>query len=346
MSPSIIPVAGPTVVGQGRYVYKPDPTWPRLPEGVTLSEAAAVAADSRGRVYVFARVPHRVLVFAADGSFLTTWGEGQFARPHGLFIGPDDGLYLTDDLGHTVRKFTTEGNLLLTLGVQGRASDTGVSGMDYRTICRTAGPFCYPTNLALSPSGDLYISDGYGNARVHQFSPDGRHIRTWGEIGSGPGQFQLPHGIAVDRQGTVYVADRENSRIQLFTPEGKYLAQWTDVARPCQVFIDSEGMVMVAELGHRAGRWPNSPPPAADAVGGRVSIFNPAGKLLSRWGGGERPSEPGDFLAPHDLWVDGRGDLYVAEVIRSAGDPDGPAGHALQKFVRCADGDSSACQPR
>jgi DNA-binding beta-propeller fold protein YncE len=335
MSLSTTSAARSTVVGQGRYAYKPDPTWPRLPEGVALTEAAAVASDSRNRIYVFARGPHRVLVFAAEGAFLAAWGEGLFARPHGLFLGPDDALYLTDDAGHTIRKFTTEGQLLLTLGVQGQASDTGVVGMDYRTIRRAAGPFCYPTNVALSPVGELYVSDGYGNARVHQFSPDGKWVRSWGEQGSGPGQFQLPHGIAVDREGIVYVADRENSRIQLFSREGEYLTEWTDVARPCQVFIDSEGMVLVAELGHRAGRWPNSPPPPDGAPGGRVSIFNRDGKLLSRWGGGERPNELGDFLAPHDLWVDGHGNLYVAEVIRSAGGPNGPAGHALQKFVRC-----------
>jgi DNA-binding beta-propeller fold protein YncE len=328
--------AGTPRVGQGRFRYTPEPGWPRLPEGCAFAEAAAVAADSRGRVYVFHREPHGVLVFERDGTGLGAWGRGPFARPHGLFVGPDDALFLTDDAGHTVRKFTPEGEPLLTLGA-GRPSDTGVSGMDYRTIRRAGPPFNYPTNVALSPAGELYVTDGYGNARVHKFAADGRLILSWGEPGAGPGQFNLPHGIAVDRHGTVYVADRENSRVQLFTPGGEYLGEWTDVARPCQLFIDPEGAVFVAELGFRVAMWPGTRPPYPGAPGGRVSVFGPDGRLLARWGGGERPGEPGDFLAPHGIWVDSRGDVYVAEVVRSAGaGPGTPASRSLQKFIRCA----------
>jgi DNA-binding beta-propeller fold protein YncE len=296
-----------------------------------------VATDSRGRVYVFSRLPHQVLVFDRTGNFLTSWGDGLFVRPHGMFIGPDDALYLTDDGDHTVRKFTPEGKLLLTLGTRGRASDTGATSMDFRTVLRGGPPFHFPTNLAIAPSGELFVSDGYGNARVHKFTPDGRLLKSWGEPGAGPGQFHLPHGIAVGQAGIVFVADRENSRIQLFSSEGEYLDQWTDVARPCQVFTDPEGTVYVAELGFRVAMWPGSHAPKPDAPGGRISVFSPEGKLLARWGGGERPAEPGDFLAPHSLWVDSHGDLYVAEVILAAGakrDPAGPNAHALQKFVR------------
>src|SRR5262249_23942543 len=114
------------------------------------------------------------MVFGRDGTFLTSWGEGLFARPHGLFIAPDDSVYCTDDLDHTVRKFTPEGQLLMTLGASGQYSDTGATSMDFRTILRAGPPFHYPTNLAMSPQGDLYISDGYGNARIHKFTADGR----------------------------------------------------------------------------------------------------------------------------------------------------------------------------
>jgi DNA-binding beta-propeller fold protein YncE len=333
--PTVCPAVGPA--GLGPFSFTPEPAWPRLPDPDAVGEAPAVAADSRGRVYVFSRRPHRVLVFDPDGAYLTGWGDGLFVRPHGLFIGPDDSLYLTDDGDHTVRKFTTGGRLLMTLGTSGRASDTGATSMDYRTVRRGGPPFHYPTNLALAPSGEMYVSDGYGNARVHRFAPDGRLLLSWGKPGAGPGQFHLPHGIAVDGRGTVYVADRENSRIQLFTADGEFVAEWKDVARPCQVLVDPEGAVFVAELGFRVARWPGSPEPAPDAPGGRVSVFSPDGRLLARWGGGDRPAEPGDFLAPHGLWVDGRGDLYVAEVTQAAGagrDPGVPAGHPLQKFVR------------
>jgi DNA-binding beta-propeller fold protein YncE len=317
--------------------YRVVESWVRFPADGPSGEAVAVACDSRDRVFVFLRGPRPVQVFERDGTFVASWGEGLFVRPHGIFIGPDDTVYCTDDCDHTVRAFTPEGRLLLTLGVRGRPSDTGATSNDYRTIRRVGPPFHYPTNLALGPSGDLYVSDGYGNARVHRFTQDGRLLQSWGEPGTGPGQFHVPHGLAVDRDGTVYVADRENSRVQLFSADGAYRGEWTDVARPCQVAIDRDGLVFVAELGFRVGRWPGTGNPEPGATGGRVSIFDRAGVLHARWGGGDNPCAPGDFYAPHGLWVDSHGDLYVAEVALSAGGRKGlvpTSCHTLQKFVR------------
>jgi sugar lactone lactonase YvrE len=208
--------------------------------------------------------------------------------------------------------------------------------MDYRTIRRAGPPFHYPTNLALAADGTMFITDGYGNARVHVFSPDGKLLRSWGEPGNGPGQFHLPHGIAIDRSGIVYVADRENSRIQLFTSAGEYLTSWTDVVRPCQVFVDRYDRFYVAELGRRAGLWSGMPAPDANTVGGRVSVFDRDGKLLARWGGGLNPCAPGDFFAPHDICVDSQGAIYVGEVTYSAGAKNGVVPldcHSLQKFT-------------
>jgi hypothetical protein len=318
------------------FGYGADDQWAKLPVGWTWKEAAAVATDSKDRVFVFHRGEHPILIFDREGTFLGSWGEGLFARPHGLFIGPDDAVYCSDDLDHTVRKFSPDGKLLLTLGTSGKPSDTGATSMDYRTIVRAGPPFNFPTNVALSPQGDIYVSDGYGNARIHKFTPDGRLVLSWGEPGSGPGQFHLAHGIAVDRRGTVYVADRENSRIQLFTADGKFVAEWTDVARPCQVFIDRAGDVLVAELGFYAGMWPGTTAPSPDATGGRVSIFDQNGQLKARWGGGRNPTSPGDFFAPHAIWADSHGDLYVAEVTLSGGGNYGlvsPDCHTLQKFT-------------
>jgi DNA-binding beta-propeller fold protein YncE len=324
-------------VGSGKFRYAVHEDWAQLPRGWSFYEVAAVATDSQDRAFVFNRSEHPVIVFDRHGTFLGSWGEGLFARPHGLFIGPDDAVYCTDDLDHTVRKFTPDGKLLLTLGTSGKPSDTGATSVDYRTIERVGLPFNFPTNLALAADGDMVVSDGYGNARVHRFSADGRLLASWGQPGNGPGEFHVPHGIAVDSQGMVYVADRENSRLQLFSPAGEFLAQWTDVARPCQVFIDAHDVVYVAELGFRAGMFAGNEPPRGDAPGGRVSIWDRRGSLLARWGGGESPCAPGDFFAPHDIWVDRQGDLYVAEVTMSAGGNRGlvPTDcHTLQKFVR------------
>jgi DNA-binding beta-propeller fold protein YncE len=314
-----------------------DENWPRFPGDGPDGEAVAVACDSRGRVFVFLRGPRPVQVFEPDGTFAAAWGEGLFLRPHGIFIGPDDTVYCADDFDHTVRAFTPEGRLQLTLGTSGSPSDTGATSTDYRTIRRAGAPFHYPTNLAVGPAGDLYVADGYGNARIHRFAPDGRLLQSWGEPGSGPGQFHIPHGLAVARDGTILVADRENSRVQLFSADGAYRGEWTDVARPCQVAIDREGCIFVAELGFRAGRWPGTGSAEPGAPGGRVSVFDLGGRLQARWGGGDNPCAPGDFFAPHGIWVDGHGAVYVAEVALSAG---GRAGlvpkscHTLQKFVR------------
>jgi DNA-binding beta-propeller fold protein YncE len=324
------------LVGSGELRYEVLARWEELPSGWGFGEVAGVATDSRDRVYVFSRGEHPVTVFDREGRFVTSWGEGVFRRAHGITIGPDDAVYCTDDLDHTVRKFTPDGRLLLTLGSSGRPADTGIDGIDYRTIRRGGPPFHRPTNMALAADGSLYVTDGYGNARVHKFAADGRLLFSWGEPGNRPGQFNLPHGIALDRSGRVYVADRENSRIQLFSPEGEYLAEWTDVARPMQVVIDRQDRVFVVEVGWRAGLFPWLTPPTPEAPTARLSVFDLQGRLLSRWGGSGDPCAPGNFFAPHDLCIDSRGDLYVGEVILSAGGNRGmvPADcHAMQKFV-------------
>lgn len=324
------------VFGTGKYRYRAVPDWPRLPAGMSFVEVVGIAVDSRDRAFVFCRGEHPVMIFEADGTFAGSWGVGQFVRPHGITIGLADEVWCTDDKDHTVRKFSPDGKLLLTLGQSGRPSDTGIQGMDYRTIARPGAPFNMPTNVAIAPSGDLYITDGYGNARVHKFSADGKLLFSWGAAGSGPGQFNLPHGIAIDRSGKVYVADRENSRIQVFTPDGKFLAQWTDTGRPMQVYFDADERAFVCDVGFRAGLFPWQTAPPPPVRGAYVSVFDLDGKLLSRFGGSEDPCAPGDFFAPHGICVDSKGAVYVGEVVMSAGGYQGkvsPTCHSLQKFV-------------
>ncbi len=318
-------------VGTGEFQYQPVPGWEQLPEDWSLVEVAGLASDSQGNVYVYNRGEHPVIVFDRDGKFLRSWGEGTFNRPHGLHIGPGDTLYLSDDCDHTVKKYTAGGELLMTLGTSGEHSDTGMTDFDYRQVTHGSAPFYYPTNVALDGEGSLYITDGYGNARVHKFSAEGALLLSWGEPGEGPGQFNLPHGIAIDSNGRVYVADRENSLVQIFQPNGEFITEWTDTSRPMQVFIDSRDNVFVADVGRKVGLFPwqeAGPSP----VGGRVSIFNLDGELQARWGGGENPGTPGDFLAPHDIWIDSDGSLSS---VKLSGPP--PANMAWDRQIahRC-----------
>jgi sugar lactone lactonase YvrE len=228
----------------------------------------------------------------------------------------------------------------MTLGTSGVPSDTGYDGSNLDTITHGGSPFNRCTNLAISPNGDLYVSDGYGNCRVHRFSPDGELKQSWGEPGKGPGQFNLPHGIWIDANERVLVADRENERIQLFSPDGEYLDEWTDVQRPCAIVIDEAGLVYVAELSSPAdwksytrGVYPNPRP-------GRVSVYDSKGTVVARWGGEDIAAE-GNFCAPHGITVDSRGNVYVGEVTHTLFGRHGtlPLGtHDIQKFEPQAGG--------
>ena len=193
-------------VGSGDFIYEFIPSWGILPPGYEFSAVPDGAVDAQGRVYVFSRSSHPVMVFDAEGNFLKSWGEDLFKRPHGACMTPD-AFYCVDDKGHAVRKCTLDGELLMTLGTFGQPSDTGYDGKHWRTITRPGPPFNRPTSLALAPTGEIYVSDGYGNCRVHKFSADGKLLFSWGEPGTGPGQFSIVHTLRVDKQGIVYVAD-------------------------------------------------------------------------------------------------------------------------------------------
>ena len=302
------------VEGWGRHFYSP------------YVDVTSVGVDSEDTVYILTRSVDPVLVFDSRGILLRSWGRKYLTWPHGLSVGPDDSIYCTDG-DHTVKKFTSEGELLMTLGRSGLHSDTGCIDRgfpefpDYRTVKRGAGPFYFPTDVAVDKEGNLYVSDGYGNARIHKFSRDGKLLLSWGELGSEKGQFILPHGICADRDGIVYVADRENCRIQLFDSEGRFLDQWR-ANRPTDVFI-KDGELYVTELGF--------PALYLRLFTAHLSIFNLKGKILARWGGGDSCA-PGHFFAPHGLCVDSEGSIYVGEVVTSS--VASLECHTLQKFLR------------
>jgi streptogramin lyase len=311
--------------------------WEQLPAGYAHRDVAGVAVDGEDRAFLICRGDHPVIVYDSRGSFVRSWGEGDFTyRTHGITIGPDQNVWCTDDGNHTVRQFTPAGKLLLTLGTLNTPSDTGYDGKNTLSIKRPAGPFNRPTNLAVGPKGDLYVSDGYGNCRVHHFSPSGVLTRSWGVPGTGPGEFHLPHGIAVDAEGRVFVCDRENDRIQIFSPDGEYLTEWTDTQRPTHIVFDREGRAYVSELWWHTGQTSQRHGPITEARHGRVTVYDRDGGVLTRWGSADACA-PGSFAAPHGIAVDSRGDVYVSEVTWTFAVSRGLAPatcHTFQKFAR------------
>ena len=246
----------------GKIEYSVVEGWEQLPKDYVHRDVAGVAVDGEDRVYLMCRGDHPVMIYDQKGNFLRSWGEGDFSyRTHGIYVAPNGTIFCTDDGQHTVRQFTPEGKLLMTLGTMNTPSDTGYDGKNLDSIKRGAGPFNRPTNVAIGPKGDIYITDGYGNARVHVFSATGQLKRSWGEPGNGPGQFHLPHGIAVAADGRVFVCDREADRIQIFSPDGEYLSEWTDTQRPTHLAFDSQGRAYVTELAWHEGDTSYSPRP-------------------------------------------------------------------------------------
>ncbi len=328
-------------IGVHKLEYEVLEGWERLPEGWSFVEVAGVAVDSRDRVYVFNRGDHPVIIFDKEGKFLDAWGEGVFSSAHGIFIDRHDNVYCADNFDHTVRKFTTDGTLLMTLGDTDRPADTGFK-IGESPVQYAGGPFNMVTNVAVAENGEMFISDGYGNARIHRFSAEGKLLSSWGEPGSGPGQFNLPHSVAVDRAGRVYVADRENSRLQIFTSQGDFIESWDWVNRPDDLFIDEQENLYIAELGWNVPtpERPHFPfmkhPPLGHAPIARVTICDLDGNIQTQIGG-ENPVLPGNFIVPHGIWADSRGDFYVGEVVKASGAIDHFAPltcHAFQKFVR------------
>jgi hypothetical protein len=289
----------------GEWTYEPvegasAEGWGRLPEGWSFKEIGTVGVDRNDNVYVFNRGEHPMIVFDREGNFLRSWGEGQYPRAHGLQMGPDDTVWLTDDGAHVVRQCTLDGRILLEIGVPGQPAPF-MSGE----------PFHRCTHTALSPSGDVFVSDGYGNARVHKFAPDGKHLLSWGAPGTDPGEFNIVHNIACDDDGWVYVADRENHRVQVFDGQGRYKTQWNNLHRPCGLFMP-RGKCPHCYIGELGPSLPVNL--AVPNLGPRVTIVDNTGKRVGRFGGQHAGMGTAEFMAPHGICVDSRGDIYIGEV--------------------------------
>ena len=279
-------------VGSGKYTYTLDENWAKLPEGWEMP-AAAVAGDSQDRIYCFNRDPdHPIIIFDRQGNYLSSWGAGLIAFAHAILLDPEDNVWLVDRNNHQVMKFTSDGTPLMTIGAKGFRSNTGVAPDDlsstaFRSVTHGGDPFNMPAGIAFNPDGDIFIADGYANARVHKFNAQGQHIMSWGEPGTGPGEFNLPHGVWIDRQGRVLVADRENDRVQVFNQSGEHLSTWpTKLIGPALFCVDDDDVVYIPE--HN---------------GGLVSILTLEGERLAQWGSEIHRSCPG-------VWGDSHKDLY------------------------------------
>lgn len=283
--------------------YQPVPYWAKLPHPMTFKEATSVAVDSHDRVYVFNRGDWPVIVFDADGNFIETWGAGEFDRPHGIFVDDDDNLFMADDEGQFVDKRTLSGELIFRLGERGKPA-----------AWQKGDPFNRPTDIVVHPdSGDIFISDGYGNSRVHKYDADGNYIKSWGEPGALDGQFSLPHNICMLGRDKIVVADRENFRLQIFSLDGDYLGQ-KHSHRPIAVANgrDDDYRIYVAEAG---------PPPVQEGVrnlGRRVVVFDSDLNEVDALGGPLGGENHDQLLAPHGLAIDSTGAVYIAEVSYTA----------------------------
>lgn len=188
----------------------------RFPRGMVQGESAGVAVNSKGHIYLFQRTKPMLTEYDEKGDFVQSLGEGLFAHPHGLRIDRDDNLWTTDDGNNLVLKLSPTGSVLLVLG-------------RINTAAEAEWLFNKPADVAFANNGDIYVADGYGNSRVVKFDRDGNYIKAWGKYGTAPGEFNLPHTVAVDQEGRVYVGDRENQRIQIFDGDGNFLKQWTGI---------------------------------------------------------------------------------------------------------------------
>jgi outer membrane protein assembly factor BamB len=273
--------------------------WAQVPDGWSFYDCPGVTVDSDDYVYVLSRSEHPIMVFDMDGKFVRSFGEGQFNnRAHGIHAGADGFIYTVNDNQHCIKKWSKEGELVLTVGREQHPADKW-----------SGEPFNTPTNMGVAPtSGDIYVTDGYGNARVHRYDNRGEHITSWGAVGMRPGEFQIPHNVVIDRDENVFVTDRENNRVQVFDNQGNVLDIWQYIYRPQALCMDRGGLIYIGE------HLTPTEMTGAPGLGHRVNVYSHDGHPLARLGDEQMGDAPTEFVAAHGLGVDSRGNLFVGEV--------------------------------
>jgi sugar lactone lactonase YvrE len=278
--------------------------WAKLPAGMKFGQVISVDGDSSGHVWVFHRGDPPLLEFDTSGKLLKSFGDGMFVQAHGLFLEPNGNIWVTDGRakdgkGMQVIKFSPDGKVLITLG------KAGVAGT-------TPDTFNSPSDVAIARNGDIFVVDGHGgqtNARVVKFSKDGKFLKEWGKPGSAPGEFNIPHSIAFDSQGRVFVADRGNNRIQIFDQDGKVLAEWKQFGRPSGIFIAKDDTIYVVDSESNTARNPGFKRGIriGSAKDGSIRAFIPDI---------DPDPETSTILGAEGVGVDSHGDVYAAQVGR------------------------------
>jgi DNA-binding beta-propeller fold protein YncE len=274
--------AGQAPRPSGQLRYQPAANWPRLPAGMAWGAVTSAAPDANGNLYVFRRAEPPILKLDASGALTKTFGEKMFGAAHGIRTDSQGMIWTADVRGHVVYRLSPDGSVLLTLGTK------GVSGTGPDT-------FNGPTDVLVTPSGDIFVTDGQFNSRVVHFSPEGRFVKAWGTNGSGPGQFKIPHAIAMDSAGRLFVADRDNGRIAIFDQQGTFLEQWTQFGPPSGVYIANDDTLYVAAIGEKSGLLIGS------AKTGELRDFIPI--------------KADGVNGPHLVTADSQGDVYVADLL-------------------------------
>lgn len=295
------------------HAWVVDPAWPKKPADASWSDMPGITVDKDDHVWLFTRALPPVQVYDASGKFIRGWGDDRIKGAHHIKIDHEGNVWLAVYAAHVVQKYTPEGKLLLTIGTPNEF------GRDQTHLNK-------PTDMAITPKGDVYISDGYGNARVIVFDKNGKYLREWGELGSKPGQFSIPHAIAVDSKGRIYVADRNNVRIQVFDGDGKFLDEWKNVITPWGFTMTKDDELWVCGSSPMQWRKEDSTLgcPPKDQV---FMKFSTTGKLLQLWTvpkGADGLEKPGECNWVHCIGVDSRSNIYVGDI----------KGKKAQKFVR------------
>lgn len=296
--------------------YVVDATWPRRPQGYDWGHMPGVAVDREDQVWLFTRAQPPIQVYRPDGSLVRAWGSQVVGNAHHIKIDQEGNIWLADIGLHVVRKFSPLGELLLTIGTPGEKGEDETH-------------FDRPTDMAITPAGDVFITDGYGNNRVVHCDARGRFVKAWGKMGTGAEEFSLPHAIACDSQGRLYIADRNNVRIQVYSQAGKLLDSWANVIVPWGFWMTAQDELWVC--GCSPMPWEEHPdypgaPLSCPPKDQLVARFNTQGRMLQLWTipkGTDGQEQPGDLNWVHAVAVDSTGNLYLGDII----------GKRAQKFV-------------